>query len=339
MIVSQLAKEMRACAQNHRQKELKAAMLKAAAFLATAHTRSHNFERSLLYEISFCCAAYFSKQTIQVAIDCWSWTISARPDIEPLVVEEMINAWQMSVDLRLGMFSAAQAEPSPLASAESDLLRPGAPTNVDAHRIWIKYFQERLDIAKYKSDFEVELFFSLMHKTLAFSEPTGDSAISRHVSCVGLRFRFLVMALSLLQSSVIANTVAKCVLRERIYYAALDYFALSSRTPTQSYSELREDIKFILEFWNRIVAEKKYLKEENFAFNAAGNNMMLFGNGLNAGNQATPDGSMTGFNLESELTGNAGQMPLGSSVTYSSISGGLTPMPTDPALTAANREG
>ena len=127
---------------------------------------------------------------------------------------------------------------------------------------------------------------------------------------------------SYLRSSVIANTVAKCVLRERIYYTALDYFTLSSRTPTQTYSELREDIKFSLEFWNRIVAEKKYLREENFAFNSGGN--LNNANNSNMYQQNTPDGSMTGgFTFENNELSQSGQMPLGTSVTYTSISGGL----------------
>jgi phosphatidylinositol 4-kinase len=81
------------------------------------------------------------------------------------------------------------------------------------------------------------------------------------------------MALSLLQSSssLIPNTISKCVLRERIYFTALNYFTVPSRIPTQSNADLREDLKFILEFWNRIVAEKKYLKEENFIFTGSSN--------------------------------------------------------------------
>lgn len=183
----------------------------------------------------------------------------------------------------------------------------------------------------------------MMHKTLAYSDENGDSVISRHVSCTGLRFRFLVMALSLLQSSVIANTIAKCVLRERIYYIALDYFTLSSRTPTQSYVELREDLKYILEFWNRIVAEKKYLKEENFAFNSTGSNLMSF-----SVNTATPDGSMTGVVMDNEpavQATNANQIPLGNSVTYNSVSGGISETnssagnPTQPVIAGSSALG
>lgn len=337
-IIASLCKEMRVAYVGRKQKELKDAMLKSAAFLTQRKSTcrlNKNFERVILHELSVCCSSLFSKQTIQVAIDCWSWIISSRPDTEPLVIEEMINAWQMTVDLRLGMFSETQMEPNPLAKEEKDVLKPRPPSSIDAHRIWIKYFQERLDIAKYKSDFEVELFFNLMHKTLAFpTEKLSDPCLNRHISCVGLRFRFLVMALSLLQSSssLIPNTISKCVLRERIYYTALDYFGTNSRVPTQSYSELREDLRFILEFWNRIVAEKKYLKEENFAFNAVGNNTTL------NNSQPTPDGSMTGFviddNQQTSIGANS-NVPLGTSVTYSSVSGGLPHI--DSGLSNANQ--
>ena len=272
-VVKTLCSDMRQSYAKKKQKQLKEAMLKSAAFITLMKTKgifsnsNTNFEREILHELSVCCSNLFSKQTIEVAIECWSWIISSRPDVEPLVAEEMINAWQMTVDLRLGMFSPTVDEPNPLAKEEKDELKPRPPTNIDAHRIWIKYFQERLDIAKNKSDFENELFFNLMHKTLSFAtDKMNDSCLNRHVSCVGLRFRFLVMALSLLQSSssIIPNSISKWILRERIYYTALDYFTVSSRVPTQSYSDLREDLKSLIEFWNRMVAEKKYLKEETF---------------------------------------------------------------------------
>ena len=135
----------------------------------------------------------------------------------------------------------------------------------------IKYLQERLDIAKYKSELELELFFTLLHKTLSFSVDLHDSTFNRHVSCVGLRFRFLVMALSLVQQQAGFSSsssphssiaISKWIIRERIYYTALDYFTVSARSPTQTSAELREDIQFVLEFWNKMVAEKKYLRED-----------------------------------------------------------------------------
>lgn len=354
-IVKILSQEMRQSCINKNEKQLKDAMLKSAAFLTlvkplpTSYSNRRNFERELLHDISISCCNLFTKQIIQVAIECWSWIISSRLDTEPLVVEEMINAWQMSVDLRLGMFSEPVNEPNPLAKEEKDILKPRPPENISAHRVWIKYLQERLDIAKYKSEFEIELFFNLMHKTLSFSaERIDDSCLNRHVSCVGLRFRFLVMALSIVQSSnaLLPNTIAKWILRERIYFTALDYFTVAFRVPTQSQAELREDIKYVLEFWNKIVAEKKYLKEENFWLN---NNLASNGNSGNgntgAGSAGTPDatsiaGNEGGSGNNINMTGINGPMPtLGSSVTYNSISGIPNTTDNNNTITSGNNVG
>lgn len=168
-----------------------------------------------------------------------------------------------------------------------------------------------------------------MHKTLAFStERSDDSCLNRHVACIGLRFRFLVMAISIVQSSnaLLPNTIAKWILRERIYFTALDYFTTVSHVPTQSYSDLREDIKYLLEFWHKIVAEKKYLKEENFLLTS--HSLMNNVSGANAGSNtpdansvAGVDGGGSGSNVNMLSGGQANTAALGASATYNSISG------------------
>jgi phosphatidylinositol 4-kinase len=343
-LVKMLIYEMRAAASKTRdEKKLKEAMLKSAAFLTIQSTTVNNaqkvisYERELLHEINVSVCYLFHAQIIQCAIDCWSWIISSRPELEPLVVEEMLNAWQMSVDLRLGMFSAQVHEPHPLAKEEQDVLKPDPPPNLNTHRVWIKYLQERLEIAKYKSEFETELFFNLMHKSLAFLTYTDagnsqmdDSMLNRHVSCVGLRFRFLNMALSIVQySSSLTNTIAKWILRERIYYTGLDYFTVRFRAPTQNSLELRDDIKYVLEFWNKIVAEKKYLKNEstNFMNSNLNGNISTSNNGVNTGGSGTPDAnSMSGVdpspsNGNINMGGQTLNPALGTSITYTSASG------------------
>lgn len=314
-IVQSLRQDMKNNCINSSEKKLKESMLKATAFLILVKVNNlnldnYNFEREILNEISLSCCTVFTKQIIQVAIDCWSWLISSRSDIEELVVEEMLNAWQISADLRLGMFHFIIDEPDPLAKKENDILKPEPPFGVEAHRVWIKYFQERYDIAKYKSEFELELFLNLMHKTLSFCrENLSDSALNRHISCVGLRFRYLGIALSITQLNNLPNSISKWILRERIYFNALDYFAQPTGVPCQQNHYLREDIRSILDFWNKIVAEKKYLKEENFANNS---------------NNITISNSRTDTPDSISLSGNESQNPnsfIGTSLSYNSVSG------------------
>ncbi len=317
-LVNALCHEMRECCSKKSEKRLKETMLKVAAYLCL----KKDSERVLLHELSVCCSTLFTKLVVETAIECWSWIISSRPEIEPMVVEEMINAWQMVSELRLGMFARNAHEPSPLAKEEKDVLKPRPPSHIDAHRVWIKYLNERLDIAKYKSEFETDLFFNLMHRTLCVSfEAANASLLNKHISCVGLRFRFLVMALSLVQStsSQLANTIAKWVLRERIYFVAFEYFSSHYHVPSQNSAELREDIKYILEFWNKIIAEKKYLKEENYIY---GNAIAVTGaNTTTNTSDNTPDStSYSGFENEPGLPTIA-SIPFGMSNTYSSFSG------------------
>ena len=272
-------------------------MLKAVAFMII----KNGYDREILHALSLCVVNLFSKQILQVAIECWSWIASAKSDIEFLMVEEMINAWQMTVDLKLGMFAENVKDPSPLAPDEKGIHKSNIP-NTDAHRIWINYLQERLDTAKYNNDLELELFYNLMHKSLGFSLQNRDSSINKHVSVVGLRFRFLLMGLSILQYGCMPNTTGRMILREKIYYTALDYFTTNSRAPTQSYCELREDIKYIMEFWNKIVAEKRYLKEENY------NDLSPDGNSyiLNSADSSINNGMLNTVNSSTGIQNNSG---------------------------------
>lgn len=50
------------------------------------------------------------------------------------------------------------------------------------------------------------------------------NSLSRHIATLRARFRLLHLSLSMLQGDVLTNSVMKNVLRERIYFNALDYF-------------------------------------------------------------------------------------------------------------------
>ena len=52
-------------------------------------------------------------------------------------MQEMSAAWQMTVDMHLGLFSRHAPETSPLASSESNIPKPNPPF-VAPHNIWIK---------------------------------------------------------------------------------------------------------------------------------------------------------------------------------------------------------
>lgn len=65
--------------------------------------------------------------------------------------------------------------------------------------------------------------------------------------------------LSLLQGDILPKSLAKNVLRERIYCSCLDYFCKPIACPTQEVAALREDIAILVRFWQNLHSDKKYL--------------------------------------------------------------------------------
>nr|KAG5713260.1 hypothetical protein BaRGS_007787 [Batillaria attramentaria] len=192
----------------------------------------------------------FSESIMSMSVACWDWILAARPDISMEFLCEMAAAWQMCVDRRFGIFAEDAPRPDPLAKREDMVLAPNPPY-VAPHQIWTKFLLERVEIAKYSSESQVEVLTCLLNKSLSISVGKTPPPISRHSAALGPRFRLLTMGLSLLQGDVLPNTAAKSVLRERVYAATLDYFCKDQ--------ELRNDIIILVKFWQMMHADKKYL--------------------------------------------------------------------------------
>jgi hypothetical protein len=76
----------------------------------------------------------------------------------------------------------------------------------------------------HKADIEMEMLINLLHKSLSLLLENPKAQMTRHVGAVGLRFRFLYLALYLVQSDYLSNDVSKYLLREKVYHTAFDYF-------------------------------------------------------------------------------------------------------------------
>ena len=66
--------------------------------------------------------------------------------------------------------------------------------------------------------------------------------------------------MSLLQGDTLTKSIAKNILRQRIYSVALDYFCNDRTFPTQSCNTNLEDIQTLLKFWAMMYSDRKYIK-------------------------------------------------------------------------------
>lgn len=57
---------------------------------------------------------------MRTAIECWQWLITSKPELEMRFLQEMVAAWNFTVQRKLGIFSSGMNGTSPLAAFEGN---------------------------------------------------------------------------------------------------------------------------------------------------------------------------------------------------------------------------
>lgn len=235
-----------------------------------------------------------ARRFIEVAVSCWCWILNCRADLRIMLLANIFDAWQSTVDKRLGVYVDPQDEFQELHLRANPLNYPGG-ANIELkrhirfshlHATWTKFLEEELVIAKSTSGDAVYLFAEFL--TFALPSPNGHmymvpqrtiennvaptlmasngtylsrqrhSKIISNVSAIEVRFRLLKMGFSLLHSNQLKAHHSD-QLRETLYANAFDYFSAPPHYPSQTTPQLRETIDTLLRFYQTVNDDKRQI--------------------------------------------------------------------------------
>ncbi|KAL4194748.1 hypothetical protein AMTRI_Chr05g70010 [Amborella trichopoda] len=209
--------------------------LATALLLSNLETQSKlNLEGfSQLLRLLCWCPAYISTpDAMETGVFIWTWLVSAAPQLGPLVLSELVDAWLWTIDTKRGLFAsemrywgpAAKLRPH-LSPGEPEVLPDKDPVEaIAAHRLWLGFFIDRFEVVRHESIEQLLLLSRLLQGTMK-----SPYHFSYHPAAAGTFFTVMLLGLKFCSCQSQSN-LQNCktglhLLEDRVYRASLGWFA------------------------------------------------------------------------------------------------------------------
>ncbi|RMZ83002.1 hypothetical protein DV737_g1760, partial [Chaetothyriales sp. CBS 132003] len=231
--------------------EVKDVLRRAAALLCTSKSPQTTIVHYLV-AIPF---ELFTRDSINLAVSLWLGVIHENPRMEPRILTEVAQAWERTIDRKVGIFSPDFRHPDPFylkeefapsdrAALHSEIRR--GQDLIAPHLGLLLFFQSHFNAIRLGSANTQQTFQRLMHRTLrAFVHVNGHPLLRE------TQFHVVLFGLNMLRDGTCFNRLSSWRFKDEILSAGLHWFTLP---PSWSFGGNRVQVKAEVQIMKDVLA-------------------------------------------------------------------------------------
>lgn len=220
--------------------DVKYVLRRAAALLC----RSKSPQTAIVHYLVNIPFEIFTKESVKMGISLWLGVIHENTRMEPRILTEIAQAWEGTIDRRVGIFSPSFSNPDPFyvkeefaPSDRETLLSQAqfAQNTISPHLRLLQFFESHFNAIRLGSPHTQRTFIRMVMRTLRGFEQARGHPLMREI-----HFRTILFGLKVLQFSTCLNKNTMWRLKDRILSAALRWFC---NPPVWSFGGNRVQVK------------------------------------------------------------------------------------------------
>ncbi|KAI9318972.1 hypothetical protein BX666DRAFT_1921765 [Dichotomocladium elegans] len=205
----------------------------------------------------------FTKESMVIGTEAWTWILIERPDLEKRVMVEMLTMWRWVQRHRKGLYSPLLNYKDPFedsmtytpSNKESRRrLYDQASALFEPHMTWIKFLHSRFHATRHRERQLSNFFLALLMRSFEGAHLMSTHSLSRQT-----RFYLLLLGLTIL-TTLQVEALAEHKFRTLIYGAAYNWFSLSPRWhygPRKSY--ILQEYKLLSDVYHALSRDNPHL--------------------------------------------------------------------------------
>ena len=204
--------------------QLRDVLRRAAALLC----RSKKSQTEIVYYLVNIPFETFSKASIKLGISLWLGVIHENPRMEPRILTEVAQAWERSIDRRVGLFNRRFKHLDPFyvgqefaPSDKAALLKQqeAVQSTISPHLRALQFFESHFNAIRLGSPNTQRTFVRMITRTLVGLKQTYGHPLMREI-----QFHAVLFGLRILQFNTCLTEVSLWRLKDQIFSAALWWF-------------------------------------------------------------------------------------------------------------------